>query len=110
MKAVLVAVALCIGATFAAPVLAHEDEVELYINKGEIQKIDMKKATITLKHEPLTHVRMPAGTNVFPVRDPKILQQAKPGDKVRFVARNINGTVYIKTLESDDGKQQPHTH
>jgi Cu/Ag efflux protein CusF len=42
---------------------------------------------------------MPAMTMVFPVKDPALLDKAKPGQRVRFQAEMIGGTATVTQLE-----------
>jgi len=107
MKRVATAV-LCVVGLFTTPSWAHGDAVNesprVYVN-GEVQKLNAKKQTITLKHEPVKNLRMEAGTTEFPVRNEDMLKQVKPGDKVVFSARNVGGTVSIRTLAPAPGKE-----
>ena len=58
---------------------------------------DAKK--ITIKHGPLTNLDMPAMTMVFQVKDPKMLEQVKAGDKVKFTAEKIGGQYTVTQVE-----------
>ena len=53
--------------------------------KGEVIKVDAKQKKVTIKHEPLTNLDMPAMTMVFVVADDAMLEKVKagPGDRVR---------------------------
>ena len=42
---------------------------------------------------------MPAMTMVFRVKDPAWLDQVKAGDKIRFMADQINGAMTVVHLE-----------
>lgn len=112
MKSWVMAIAIGAMNVFVVPAFAHDDpnEPQRYITTGEVQKVDMKAQTITLRHEPLKNLRAPAATKAFPVKNPDMLKKVKPGDKVLFSARNINGTVMISTLELSGGHQAPHPH
>lgn len=70
------------------------------MTEGEVRKIDKSAGKITIKHGPLTNLDMPAMTMVFRVADARMLDQVKPGDKIRFVADNVNGTLTVVTLQS----------
>ena len=112
MKPWLIAVAVCAMSVFTVSAFSHDDpnEPKRYITTGEVQQIDMKTQTITLKHDPLKNLGLPAATKTFPVKDPAMLKKVKPGDKVLFSARNINGKVMIRTLELPDEHQAAHSH
>jgi Cu(I)/Ag(I) efflux system protein CusF len=66
---------------------------------GEIRKVDKDAKKITIKHGPLANLDMPPMTMVFQVQDPAMLQQVKPGDKVRFQAEKVGGAFTITQLE-----------
>lgn len=67
--------------------------------EGEIRKIDKAGKKITLKHGPIPNIDMPAMTMVFAVKDPALLDRAKPGQKVKFQAEMISGTATVTELE-----------
>jgi len=66
---------------------------------GEIRKVDIAAGKLTIRHGPLTELDMPAMTMVFRVADPKMLDELKPGDKVRFVATRDGGAFTVTRLE-----------
>jgi Cu(I)/Ag(I) efflux system periplasmic protein CusF len=43
---------------------------------------------------------MPPMTMVFQVRDPALLEKAKTGDKVRFIAEQKDGALIVTALEA----------
>ena len=112
MKTVVIAIVIGALGAFVVPAFSHDDpnEPQRYITTGEVQKVDMKTHTITLKHEPIKNLGAPAATKAFPVKNPDMLKKVKPGDKVLFSARNINGTVMISTLELPSERQAAHSH
>ena len=58
---------------------------------GEVLKVDKGAGKLTLKHGPIPSLDMPKMTMVFRVKDPAMLDQVKPGDRVRFAADKIGG-------------------
>jgi Cu/Ag efflux protein CusF len=66
---------------------------------GEVRKVDKAGKKITLKHGPIPNIDMPAMTMVFPVKDPALLDKAKPGQKVKFQAEMIGGEATVTQLE-----------
>ncbi|NYE24751.1 copper-binding protein [Pigmentiphaga litoralis] len=66
---------------------------------GEVRRIDAAAGKITIKHGAISNLDLPAMTLVFHVADPAMLQNVKPGDKVRFAADKINGQYTITALE-----------
>jgi len=68
-------------------------------SEGEVRKIDKEQGKLTLRHEPLENLGMPAMTMVFKVADPKVLDGLKDGDKVKFTAERVNGAFTVTSLE-----------
>lgn len=42
---------------------------------------------------------MPPMTMVFQVKDPEMLEQVKPGDKIRFDAEKVGGAFTVMKIE-----------
>lgn len=66
---------------------------------AEIKKINLDSKELTIKHGPLTNLKMPGMTMAFKVKDPAMLQQVKPGDKVRVLVEKIGESFTITTLQ-----------
>ena len=66
---------------------------------GEVRKVDKEAGKITIRHQPLVNLGMPAMTMVFRAADPKFLDQVKEGDKVSFVADKVNGAFTVTSIE-----------
>ena len=69
------------------------------MSQGEIRKVDKSGKRLTIKHGPLVNLDMPAMTMVFKVKDPAMLDQVQKGDKVNFVADQINGVLTVTKIE-----------
>ncbi|RWD73944.1 copper-binding protein, partial [Mesorhizobium sp.] len=54
--------------------------------KGEVIKVDAKQKKLTIKHEPLTNLDMPAMTMVFVVAEQGMLDKVKTGQAIEFTA------------------------
>jgi Cu(I)/Ag(I) efflux system protein CusF len=67
---------------------------------GEVKKVEKETQKITVRHGELKNLGMPAMTIVFRVKDPAMLDQVKAGDKVKFVAEKVNGTITLVRLEN----------
>jgi len=72
--------------------MAAPDEV---MTPGEIRKIDKGQGKVTIRHGPIENLGMPKMTMVFRVKDPTMLDQVKPGDKVQFHAEDVNGALTV---------------
>jgi len=88
MKHLLVAALLLLGAG-----AAHAQA----LSDGEIRKVDKDAKKLTIKHGPLLNLDMPPMTMVFQVKDPRMLDQVKAGDKVKFEAELLPGGRTIVT-------------
>ena len=66
---------------------------------GEVRKVDLDAGKITIKHADIKHMDMPAMTMVFTVKDPTLLDAAKPGDKVRFGVAREDGKFVVTAIE-----------
>ena len=66
---------------------------------GEVRKVDKEQGKVTLKHGPIANLDMPGMTMVFKVADPKMLDNLKPGDKVKFAASNTDGAITVTAIE-----------
>ncbi len=53
---------------------------------GEVRRIQKDTNKITLRHGEIKNLDMPPMTMVFTVRDPKLLDEVKVGDRVLFAA------------------------
>ena len=66
---------------------------------GEVRKVDKASGKITIKHGPIKSLDMPPMTMAYPVKDKKMLDQLKPGDKIKFEASDIGGTFTLTRFE-----------
>ena len=67
---------------------------------GTVKKVDKAAGKVTLAHGPLTDLGMDMPmTMAFRVKDAAWLDQMKEGDKIRFVADNINGAFTVIKFE-----------
>jgi Cu(I)/Ag(I) efflux system protein CusF len=85
--------AVILASALAAPAMAQ------VLSDGEVRKVDKDAKKITIKHGPLQNLDMPPMTMVFQVKDPAMLEQVKPGDKVKFQAEKVGGAFTVTKLE-----------
>ena len=69
------------------------------LTDGEVRKIDQAAGKITIKHGPMPKFDMPAMTMVYRVKDKTMLDQLKPGDKIKFDADGVGGEFTVLRLE-----------
>lgn len=67
---------------------------------GEVKKIDKGAGKITIKHGRIYRLDMEPMTMVFRVSDPKMLDQVKVGDKIRFDADKVKGALTVVKMEA----------
>jgi Cu(I)/Ag(I) efflux system periplasmic protein CusF len=67
--------------------------------EGEVRKIDREQGKITLKHGPIAELKMSAMTMIFRVKDPKMLDDVKEGQEVRFAVVRENGAFWLQSLD-----------
>ena len=70
---------------------------------GEVRRIDLANKKITLKHGEIRNLDMPPMTMVFSWQDGELpaeqLAGLKPGDKLRFQARMVDGKTLLVALQ-----------
>jgi Cu(I)/Ag(I) efflux system protein CusF len=69
--------------------------------KGEVADVDLARKMVTLNHEAIPNVSMPAMTMTFAVNDAAVLGKFKAGDHVRFTADWVDGTLTITSIKPD---------
>ena len=66
---------------------------------GEIIRVDKGAGTVVIKHGPIANLDMPAMTMPYRARERAMLDQLKPGDKIRFEAGNVGGAFTLMRFE-----------
>ena len=67
--------------------------------KGTVKKVDMKAKKVTIIHEELKNLDMPAMTMVFYPKDEAMLEKMKVGEVIEFVADRVNGKLTVTELK-----------
>ena len=83
----------------AFPAFADTHHKPGALTEGEVRKVDKDAKKITIKHEPIQSLDMPAMTMVFQVKEPAMLEQVKAGDKVKFEAEKLGGAFTVTKIE-----------
>ena len=78
----------CAGSAFAAD-----------LTDGEIRNVDKVAAKLTIRHGEIKNLDMPPMTMVFHVKDAKMLDRVKAGDKVRFAVEKLGGNYTVTAIE-----------
>lgn len=67
---------------------------------GEVRKVDKRAGKLTIRHGAIPGMDMPSPmTMVYRVKDAAMLDQVKPGDKVRFLADKVGGAFTVMQIE-----------
>lgn len=67
--------------------------------KGTVKKVDAKAKKVTLIHEELKNLDMPAMTMVFRVKDDALMDKLKEGANVEFVADRVDGKLTVTEIK-----------
>ncbi len=66
---------------------------------AEIVKVYLKEKRVLLKHGPIPNLGMSAMTMVFSVKNPKILNSLRPGNKIKFTAEQVQQDFVVTFIE-----------
>ncbi|MDH0115582.1 hypothetical protein CFBP5875_19460 [Agrobacterium pusense] len=94
MKTVIkitVAAALLLTSPFSA--FAEE------FTKGTVKKVDAAAKKVTIIHEELKNLDMPAMTMVFRVKDDAMLEKLKEGANIEFIAERADGKLVVAKVK-----------
>jgi len=69
------------------------------MTNGVVKRVDKAAGSVTIAHEPLTNLGMPAMTMSFLVKDRAWLDAMKVGTPIRFRAETIKGELTVVALE-----------
>ncbi|MCX7176498.1 MAG: copper-binding protein [Proteobacteria bacterium] len=106
MKTAIASFCVALATISSASVLAADEHAghgamhaaspaDAAMSDGLVKKIDKSGGKLTIAHGPLANLGMPAMTMVFRVKDPAWLDQIKDGDKLRFLADTVNGSLTV---------------
>ena len=87
------------GTTASTPAAQAATSADLPWADAEVRRVDTAAGKISLRHGEIKNLEMPPMTMVFRVSDAAVLQQVKPGDKVRVQVQQIQGAYTVTALE-----------
>ena len=67
--------------------------------EGEVARVEKAAGTVTIKHGAMPKFDMPPMTMPYRVKDKAVLDQLKPGDKIRFDLDSVGGVFTLTRLE-----------
>ncbi len=85
--------ALLIGIGMTLPLNAAE------FTKAVVKKIDTKSGKVTLIHEELKSLKMPAMTMVFRIGEGVVADKLTEGATIEFVADRVNGKLTVTEVK-----------
>lgn len=71
---------------------------DTHITNGTVTKIDTKWSKVTIDHEELKNLEMPAMKMVFQVAEPEMLEDLSEGEAIRFAADRVNGKLTVTEI------------
>lgn len=85
------------AATAAPGTSAEQQKV---MTNGEVTRWNASTGKVTIRHEEIKNLDMPAMTMVFALKNPDDGASLKAGDKVRFHVEAVNGALLITQIEA----------
>jgi Cu(I)/Ag(I) efflux system protein CusF len=99
LAAILLTTGLSLSA-MAAETPGASGQAGAHLADGEVRKVDKDAKKLTIRHGPLPQFDMPTPmTMVYQVKDAALLDQVKPGDKIRFEAEKIGGLFTVIRID-----------
>lgn len=83
----------------ASLLMASAAQAQAADTLGEVRKVDVAAAKVTLKHGEIKNLDMPPMTMTYRVKDKALLNGVNTGDKVLFTAEKIDGQYVVTTLK-----------
>lgn len=101
LRVMLVACSLSLGLVHAATDTAQATESAASTwTAGEIRKLDKEAGKLTIRHEDIQNLNMPAMTMVFTVKNKSMMDGLKVGDKIKFMAVQEKGKLIVTDIQS----------
>ena len=66
---------------------------------GEVKKVDNAAGKVTIKHGPIPKLDMPPMIMAYRVKDKAMLDNLKPGDKIKFDVERVGDAYTVIGLE-----------
>ena len=85
-----------VGAILLCAACSSAPQVE-----GQVVEVDAVRKMVTLNHDAIPNVQMPAMTMTFGLANPALINGLKQGDKVRFTADWVDGTLSVTSIQHE---------
>ena len=100
VRLVLLAGSLCaLTAQAQMEAVQAQESVSADWTAGEIRKIDKAAGKLTIRHEDIKNLNMPAMTMVFTVKDKAMLDGFNIGNKIQFMVVQSQGHLMLTDLK-----------
>ena len=88
-----------LGGVAVPTVLAQQaEQAPTATASGEVRRVDAAKGRITIKHDAISALELPAMSLVYHI-DPALLANIKPGQKVTFTATRRDKQYVVTKIE-----------
>ena len=67
--------------------------------KGVVKKVNDKNGKVSIIHEEITNLDMPAMTMVFRTADEAMLESLKAGQEIEFIAERVKGKLTVVKIK-----------
>jgi Cu/Ag efflux protein CusF len=88
---------LCMAISIA--MIAATPGFAMEYTKGVVKKVDLAQKKVTIVHEELANLEMPAMTMVFRTANDEMLGKMVEGQNIEFVADRVNGKLVVTELK-----------
>lgn len=92
-RSVLGLLAAVVALSWPAAATAQSSPADLV--GAVVVRIDGERGTVTLRHEPVPALHLPAATTTFRYIDPRLILRIRDGDSIRFRADRIDGSLRL---------------
>lgn len=93
-KSGLIAALITSASLFAVPALSQTDMAD-----GEVRRLDLQNAKVTIRHGDIKSLDMPPMTMVFVAKPKSLLNGLKVGDKIQFSATEQNSQYVVTNIQ-----------
>jgi Cu(I)/Ag(I) efflux system protein CusF len=95
-----IALALGVSGLATAQTAAPATATSTALTSGEVRKVDVDQGKVTIRHEAIANLDMPAMTMVFRAAKPELLKGLSVGDKIQFRADSVAGNIVVSDIKA----------
>lgn len=93
-KSGLIAALITSASLFSVPALSQTDMAQ-----GEVRRLDLQNAKVTIRHGEIKSLDMPPMTMVFVAKPKSLLDGLKVGDKIQFSATEQDSQYVVTSIQ-----------